>query len=238
MLWWDYGGCTVTRFIRNEIPHLLQLSASEPSFHCPISPFKPLPLTTSPPSPPLPFLSLSDCLVSFFFFLPQVFYLYPFFHLSIPFAWFPLSFLLYLSVLIDISLTLFSRLSFSLDSFFLSLTFPSVSVRVGDRPQESIISRLSLSVPVCLQGKQLWWGLMHYWSLSPLRIYLLMHTCRHTRAPYRSHTDAAACTQRSTYEHVNMKSHLHTRTKHKQKLYRRQNAYTHILWHTVTVCNL
>lgn len=26
------------------------------------------------------------------------------------------------------------------------------------------------------QGKQLWWALMHYWSLSPLRIYLLMHT--------------------------------------------------------------
>lgn len=33
------------------------------------------------------------------------------------------------------------------------------------------------------QGKQLWWALMHYWSLSPLRIYLLMHTrpnCQHT----------------------------------------------------------
>lgn len=33
------------------------------------------------------------------------------------------------------------------------------------------------------QGKQLWWALMHYWSLSPLRIYLLMHT----RAQLQAH---------------------------------------------------
>lgn len=83
------------------------------------------------------------------------------------------------SSLINISLTF-------CDSSFLSVSSLYLCLCVWrDRP---LGEPSCLSLPFCPQGEQLWWGLMHYWSLSPLRIYLLMHTWAHVHG-----YNAAAC---------------------------------------------
>ena len=139
--------------------------------------------------------------LSFFFFISRC--LYRFLVCIIPSlshfprfirsAWFP-PFLLPLSLspwsfLIDISLTLSSpaclSLSFSLWQLLSVCLLPVSLPAWGDRPYRRAFC---LPLPFCPQGKQLWWGLMHYWSLSPLRIYLLMHTWAHSGAHTRTHT--------------------------------------------------
>lgn len=133
-------------------------------FHCPIFSFR------APPSHNLthllPFLWLPTFLSPVFFRHSDILFfsglspIYRIFHYSLPLS-------LSLSFLINISITLSFPTCLSL---FLSP--PSITATVEERFRE----HYQPSVPlVCLQGKQLWWGLMHYWSLSSFRIYLLMH---------------------------------------------------------------